>query len=116
MLTKLMKWLSIVTLLIGAVLSSSTTFRIGLEMVVCVAALVVVAQAFRTGKYSWGIGFVAIALLFNPAVPVVLSRNAFLLLDLLSIGVFLTSLAALRSHPILSIPSITDSTPRSESL
>lgn len=116
MFTKFMKWLSIMALFVGALLNSSAGYRIGLEMVVCVAALVVVAQAFRIGKYFWGIGFAAIAVLFNPAVPVALSHKAYLLLDLVCIGVFLVSLAVLQWTPTLSIPSITDRTPGSESL
>jgi len=49
--TSFMKWLSIVVLLVGLLMRSSTSYRIVLELVVCVAALVVAAQAFRTGKY-----------------------------------------------------------------
>ena len=116
MFTKLTKWLSIMALLLGAFLTSSAIYRIGLEMVVCVAALVVVVQAFRIGRYFWGIGFAAIAVLFNPAVPIVLSHRAFLLLDFVCIGAFLVSLAALQWKPTLSIPSITGRTPGSESL
>ena len=116
MFTKLTKWLSIMALLLGAFLTSSAIYRIGLEMVVCVAALVVVAQAFRTHKYFWAIGFVATAVLFNPIVPVALSHRTFLLLDVVCIGTFLVSLAVLQWEPRLSIPSITDRTPGSESL
>ena len=116
MFTKLTKWLSIMALLLGAFLTSSAIYRIGLEMVVCVAALVVAVQAFRIGRYFWGIGFAAIAVLFNPAVPIVLSHRAFLLLDFVCIGAFLVSLAALQWKPTLSIPSITGRTPGSESL
>ena len=116
MFTKLMKWLSIMALLLGAFLTSSASFRVALEMVVGVAALVVATQAFRIGKFFWGLGFAAIAVLFNPVVPIALPHNAFLLLDLLCIGAFLASLAALQWHPILSIPSITGRTPGSQSL
>jgi len=116
MFTKLTKWLSIMALLLGMFLTSSTIYRIGLEMVVCVAAVVVLAQAFRIRKYFWGVGFAAIAVLFNPVVPVVLSHRIFLLLDLVCIGTFLISLTALQWQPTLSIPSITGRTPGSESL
>ena len=116
MFTKLMKWLSIIALLLGVFLMSSVSYRIGMEMIVCVAAVVVVAQAFRIRKYFWGIGFAAIAILFNPAVPIALSHTTFRLLDLACVGAFLVSLAALRWQPTLSIPSITGRTPGSESL
>jgi hypothetical protein len=116
MLTKLMKCVSITALLLGAFLTSSASFRIGLEMVVCVAGLVVAAQAFRIGRHLWGIIFTIIAVFFNPVVPIVLPRNAFLPLDVVCIAAFLTSLAALQWRPIPSIPSITGRTPGSESL
>jgi len=116
MLTNLMKCVSILALLLGVFLTSSASFRVGLEMVVCVAGLVVAAQAFRIGKYVWGISFTIIAMFFNPVVPIVLPRNAFLPLDLVCIGAFLTSLTALQWRPIPSIPSITGRTPGSESL
>jgi len=107
MLTKLMKYLSIMALFVGALMGSSAGYRIILELVVCVAALIVVAQAFRIGKYFWGIAFAAIAVLFNPAVPVTLSQKAFLLSDLVCISVFIVSLTALRWPQTRSAPSIT---------
>ena len=87
-----------------------------LESLICVSALMVVAQAWREGKYVWAAGFAAIAVLFNPAVPVAISRTAFLWVDALCIATFLVSLAVLKRHPRLSIPSITNRTPGSESL
>ena len=116
MFTKFMKYLAITALFVGALLGSSAGYRIILELLVCVSALMVVAQAFRTHKYFWAIGFVATAVLFNPIVPVALSHKAFLLLDVVCIGTFLVSLAVLRWEPMLSIPSITDRTPGSKSL
>ena len=114
--TRTMKWLSIAALLLGLLLSSSGGYRIALEIEVCVAAFVVVAQAIRNGKYMWGMAFLALALLFNPAVPVPLTHRIFLGLEWFSIGAFLISLAALRTMPLLSIPSVTGRTPGSESL
>lgn len=116
MLTSIMKGFSIAALLLGLLLSSSAGYRIGLEMEVCVAAFVVVVQAIRIRKYLWGMGFLALAVLFNPAVPVPLTHRLFLGLEWFSIGAFLVSLAALRTRPLLSIPSITGRTPGSESL
>ncbi len=116
MFTRFMKWLSIMALLIGAVLGSSASYRIILELVVCVAALVVAAQAVRMGKYFWGTGFAVIAGLFNPAVPVTLSYMVFLMSDLVCIGAFFVSLTALRWPRILPVPSITGRSIGTESL
>jgi len=116
MFTRFMKCLSIMALLIGALLGSSTSYRTILELVVCMAALMVVAQAFRMGKYFWGIAFVGIARLFNPAVPVTLSRMVFLLFDLVCIGAFFVSLTALWWPRTLTAPSITGRSIGTESL
>ena len=116
MSSSILKWFSIVALLLGLFLSSSAGYRIALELVVCVAAIVVVVQAVRLRKYMWGMGFLVISVLFNPAVPVPFTHRIFLGLEWFSIGAFLVSLAALRNGPKLSIPSITGRTPGSQSL
>jgi len=116
MFTKIMKWFSVTALVLDLFLGSSAGYRIAMAMVVCVAALVVVTQAFRTGKYFWGVGFVAIAVLFNPVAPLTLSHQTSLGLEWVSIALFLASLVFLKWQPILSVPSITDRTPGSESL
>jgi hypothetical protein len=116
MITRIIKWFSILALLLGLLLSASAGYRIALEIEVCVAALVVVVQAMRMGKYVWGLGFIALALLFNPAVPVPLTHRLFLGLEWFSVGAFLVCLAALRARPMLSIPSIAGRTPGSVSL
>jgi len=107
MFTKLMKWFATVALFGGALLGSRADYQIILELIVCVAALMVLAQAFRLGKYFWGIGFAAIAVLFNPALPVALSHQVFLLLDLVCTGAFLVSLTTLRWERAVPAPSIT---------
>jgi len=116
MVTGFMKWLSIATLLLGLLMRSSGTYRIVLELVVCVAALAVLVQAFRAGKYLWGTGFVSIAVLFNPVAPFTLSRGMFLWLDLACAATFALSLAALKTKPLLSIQGIIHPHRRIESL
>jgi len=61
-------------------------------------------------------GFLALGVLFNPVVPVPVTRRLFLGLEWFSIGAFLISLAALRPKPLLAIPSITGRRPGIESL
>jgi uncharacterized protein DUF6804 len=116
MFTKIMKWVSIMALLLAVFWRSSANFQLVLESVVCVTGLLVVMQAVRRGKYFWAAGFLAVAVLFNPVVPVALSKNAFLWLDALCIATFLVSLVVFKRQPRLSIPSITNATPGSESL
>ena len=116
MFTKIMKYVCAGTLLLAAFWVASAGVEILLDILICVGAVTVATQAVARTKYLWAAGFVAIAVLFNPVVPIVLSRNAFLGLDLACILAFLLSLAAMKKQPILSIPSITNRTPGSESL
>jgi len=126
MLTAIMKWVSIAVLLLGLfenlpVGSQEWSVRNGgylelFNMLVCLSALLVVAEGFRRRKYFWASGFVAIAVLFNPIVPVTLSRQMFLGLDSVCILTFLVSLALSKRRPILTVPSITNGRPQIESL
>jgi len=116
--TQMMKWVSIAALLVAVVFwSSAADYQWELSLVVSVAAAVVLAQAFQVKKYRWAACFLMIALLFNPAVPVFrLAGGLGFALVVLSIAPFAISLIALRPPPLLSIPSITDRTPGSQSL
>jgi Sec-independent protein secretion pathway component TatC len=117
MLTEIMKWVSVVTL-IAAVFTqySSRNFMMPVQLIVCVAAGLVFVQAIRESKRFWAAGFLGIALLFNPVVPVALSRRAFLWLDAVCLAMFLFSLALLKTSPRLSVASIVDPGPRNQSL
>jgi len=126
MITRIMKGISVLALLLGFLWNlpafhQEWSVRDGgylelLNMVVCLTALLVVAQTFRAHKYFWAAGFVAIAVLFNPIVPVTLSRKMFLWLDSVCMMTFLVSLALWKRRPLLSMPPITNRTPGSESL
>jgi hypothetical protein len=116
--TQMMKWVSIAALLVAVVFwNSAANYQRELNLVVSVAAAVILAQAFQVKKYRWAACFLTIALLFNPAVPVFrLAGGVGLSLVFLSIAPFAISLIALRPLPLLSIPSIADRTPGSQSL
>jgi hypothetical protein len=117
-LTKIMKWVSIVALLLAAVSwRAAPNYQFALNMVVFIGAIAVIAQAVRATAYRWASGFAVLALLFNPFLPVFpLSGRLSLFLVLACIAPFAMSLAALKTQPLLSMPSITDRNPRSESL
>jgi hypothetical protein len=112
------KWISIAALLFAIVFwNSGANYQLELDLVVSIAAAVVLIQAVQAKKYRWAAGFLAIALLFNPAVPVFRLAGGFSLsLVVLSIAPFAISLVALRPCPLLSIPSITDRNPGSQPL
>ena len=117
MLSTIMKWVCIAALLLAAISWRSTTdYRLLLDFVVCMGAIVVAMQAVQETKYLWAAGFVGMALLFNPVVPLLRpSGDLFLLMIFVCIAPFAISLAALKTQPLLSIPSITG-TSGSESL
>ena len=116
MFTIMMKWFSVAALLLAAFWRSSANFQLVLEVVICVTALLVVAQATRSRKYWWAAGFFVITVLFNPVVPVDLPGRFYLFLDLFSLMAFLASVVAVRTRPIPSIPSIVGRRTGSESL
>ena len=111
-----MKWVSIVALLLALVMRSSPNFRILMEGVVCITALTLVTQAFRTRKHLWAGVFLSIAVLFNPIVPFTLSAPVFFGLDLACVATFWLSLTALKAGPRLSIQGIIHPHRRIESL
>ena len=113
MFTKMMKWLSIVVLLPAVLWQPSDGYQLTLQFVVCAGAMLVALQAVRGEKYVWAIGFVGIAMLFNPFQPLAFSRAMFLSLGWVSVATFLVSLAALRAKPGLAMPSITGQSARS---
>src|SRR6185437_15158554 len=94
MFWKIMKFACAGVLLLTAFWVVSPGVKILLDIVVCVGALMVATQAVTWSKYLWTAGFIAIAVLFNPILPVALSRNIFLGLDLACLLAFLISLEA----------------------
>ncbi|HET9177145.1 MAG TPA: DUF6804 family protein [Terriglobia bacterium] len=116
MFTKIIKLVCAGALLVTAFWVAPPGVEILRDILISVGAITVATEAVALPKYLWAAGFVAIAVLFNPIAPVALSRNVFLVLDLACLLAFMISLEALKSRPILSIPSITNRTPGSQSL
>ena len=118
MLAIIMKWVSISALFLAATSwRYAANYQLLLDFVVCIGAVVVVMQAVRAREYRWAAGFVAIALLFNPVVRFLGPPGDLpLLIVVACIAPFAISLVALKTQPILSLPSITDRNPGSESL
>lgn len=120
MLTKIMKWSSIAAVLLLLILLPRHAYAnystVLAAFIVWAGSVVVLVQAVHLRKYVWMSLFLVVAVFFNPVVPVVLSRTAFIALDSATLVMFLLSLAALKSAPRLSMASITDRTPGSLSL
>ncbi|HXF15192.1 MAG TPA: DUF6804 family protein [Terriglobales bacterium] len=115
MFAKIIKAVAAVGLL-TALFSKSPNYATLLSFFVCVAALVVVGQAIQSRNPIWILIFVAICALFNPVFPVAMSRNVYLITDIICAALFASSLALVKTMPRMSILSITDRTPGSESL
>jgi Family of unknown function (DUF6804) len=116
MLTKIMKWIAIAALLLALFWHPFAESRKLLQLAVLAGAVAVLVQAVRAGKYVWIGLFVAVACIFNPIRPISFSPSVFLFVNATALVLFMVSLRGLETRPRLSIASITDRTPGSESL
>ena len=116
MLTTIMKYVAIATLLAGLFWKFVPNARTYLDFVVAAGAVFVLVQAVNLRKYWWVAGFVAITFLFNPIRPIELSFGTTVALQILTAAVFAVSLQLLKTSPRLTIASITEANPRTESL
>ena len=118
MRTRLVKWLCLAVLFVAVVLWQwIENYELPIRVVVCLGAAVVAVQAFHSARNRWAICFLSIAFLFNPAIPVFPLVNRFgMVAIVLTAAAFAVSLTRLKPEPLLSIPSITDRNPGSESL
>jgi hypothetical protein len=107
MFTKTMKWMATAALFCAVLWNPSENYRLLLQFVVCAGACLVAWKAFRSEQSIWALGFVAIAICFNPIQPAVFSRGVFLGMYLLSLAAFLSSSVMLRTQPNQMIPSLT---------
>ena len=112
LLVQTMKWGSILGLLLAAISwNAGPNYRLLLDLVVLVGAIVVLRQAVRAKQYLWASGFVGMALLLNPMVPVFTpAGNLMLLLFLVGLSPIVMTFAALIDATITLYPNvITDS-------
>ncbi|HYL13819.1 MAG TPA: DUF6804 family protein [Terriglobales bacterium] len=116
MLTKILKWAAIAVLIGGLFWRPLGGYGILLQFVVSAAAIVVLVQAAGMRQYVWMSLFLLVAGLFNPVLPIGFSKYIFMVVSTLTLVLFFFSLEHLQPKPRLSIASITDRMPGSESL
>lgn len=116
MLTTIMKYVAIATLLAGLFWRFVPNSRTYLDFVVTAGAVFVLVQAVNLRKHWWVVGFGLITFLFNPIRPITLSFGTTVVLQILTAAVFAVSLQLLKTSPRLTIASITEANPRTESL
>ena len=121
MLTKFMKLIASAALLGGLLLPAfmgrfAAGYHVGLLILIPAAATVVIFQAAALHEYRWVASFAMVACLFNPVVPFGFSIAPTLVVNTLTLILFVLSLRVLKTPPRLTIASITDRMPGSESL
>jgi hypothetical protein len=119
LLTQTMKWGAVVVLLVAAMSwHTGANYRLLLDLAVSVGAIVVVKQAVRAKQYLWACGFVGMAVVLNPVVPVFTpAGNLMLLLFLVGLTPLVMIFAALIDATVTLYPNlITDLRPRGEPL
>ena len=118
MLTNAMKHVAIVILVLTAVLwGYAPVYARVLGFIVATAAVLVAIQATRARRYRWVAVFYAVAIAFNPIVPLGAFSGTFgFALIVAAFALFTLSTRALKTQPVMSIPSITDRNPGSRSL
>jgi uncharacterized protein DUF6804 len=116
MLTKILKLIAIAVLIVGLFWRPLVDYRTFLQFVVSAAAAAVLVQAAHMRQYLWMIFFGLAACLFNPVLPIGFSDQTSIVLSSLTLLLFFFSLQLLKPKPRLSIASITDRMPGSESL
>lgn len=115
---KIVKWISIATLFLTAILwPYAAKNEFFFVFLICTGAILVAHQAIQARKHLWVWVFIGIALLFNPLVSILRPPADWSLLAVLVCVIpFAMSLTTLKTGPRLAITSITDKNPRRESL
>ena len=119
MLTTIAKWVSLAASLLFAFLSwvlPSGNGALLLGFVIWAGIIVSLVEALTRRKYGWAASFAGLGLVFNPVVPVLFRPYPLLVVSLACAATFAASLMYMQRVPRLTIASITDTSPRSESL
>jgi len=107
-MTKTMKWLSVTMLLLAVFRLPVANHQTLLSVVVFASGLVIVAQSVRSRKYLWAVGFLAIAVLFNPVVSIARSGRDVLWLNSIGLAAFLMAALAFNERRALTVLPITN--------
>lgn len=95
--TTIIKWVSLLMLLIAAVLPRSVArYEFLVDLVICLGAIIFLQRAVRFREYLWAAGLVAITIVFSPLLLVV---KIFLLTGFTCIATFVALLGAFRPQP-----------------
>gem|GEM_PF-1683402 len=121
-LTTIMKWSAVAALFAAVLLTISLRTAGGAVLfvgfIICAGALLVTLQAVPSRRYFRAAVFVTIAAVFNPIIPFERVGYTWIGVELAAAATFLAALTfwRIQETPVLSMPSITDRNPGSESL
>ncbi len=96
---KIQKVLSIISafMLLGTLANNPYSYYVLLRWIVCITAIRSAISFKELNNEGWNITFLLISFLFNPLIPVHLNKQFWMVLDLLTAGIFLFSLLRLKS-------------------
>ena len=97
----IIKWASIPALLIGSLFSFyAAGYGVAIDLIICVAAIVLVQRAVRCKEYLWATALVTIVVVFSPVGAVI---KVFLSMGLTCIATLVTLVTAFRTRrePVL---------------
>jgi hypothetical protein len=101
MVVKILKCVSLPLLSIGAMLSRfAASYELLLNVLICLAAVVVVRRAVSTKEYYWAAAFVAVAVVFSPLALVV---KIFLLMGFTCFVAVAAVIGAWRPQPVAAL-------------
>ena len=104
MLTAITTGIAITMLFVAVATRGSAGYQLLAEYVVSASALVVAWRLARTEQPVWGAGFVAIAVLFNPFMPMALPPTVVVWVDVVCLATFVISWVVLKERtPTLSM-------------
>jgi hypothetical protein len=108
LLAKTIKWGCIAGLLLASMSwRSGTNYQLLLDLIVCMAAVVMVQQAVRLQEYAWAAALTGTALLLNPVVPLFTpAGNLIFFLFLLALSPLVIGFAALIDATITLYPNV----------
>ena len=112
----LMKYVAMATLLTGIMWHFPANLQSYLDFVIAAGAVFVLVQAVKLRKYAWVAAFVAVACVFNPIRPLGFSAGVPMAMGITSMLLFAGALPLLKTSPRMTIASITEANPRTESL
>lgn len=107
MYLKIMISLSLVALSVALFVTPNASYQVFLQFLVCGTAALIAWKAVRDqAQRRWALAFCAIAIVFNPIVPLALPGRMFFVLDLLCTALFLVYARTYKAEPRWSMASV----------